>query len=128
MTTRLRAGDRVRVKYGPNYWDDDENMEAWDDGDDDAIDPDHFPGFNSEMEDMVGRTYTVMAIHEYHPWAKLEYDDGHGYITTFWFHYDWLGIEQHIELNEVDNASPYKSVIIKIKRMESKRKGAGYVF
>lgn len=116
MTTKVEVGDYVKVKYGPNYWDEEDNMEAWDDGDGDSMDPDDFPGFNSDMDAMIGNTYQIKEIHKYRNWVKLT--DEYGY--NYWFHTDWLIIETVITLNEIDNASPHRNVIIKIKKMEAK--------
>jgi hypothetical protein len=120
----INVGDIVKVFHSPEYWDTDDNQEAFDNLDDDAYDPDEFPGFNSDMYDMVGHEFEIIEKHQYQPWYKLKDQ----YRNSWWFHWDWLKLATTVQLSDEDMKSKYKSVIIKIKRMEQRRKGAGYAF
>lgn len=125
MTIKINVGDTVKCVNEPTYWDEDENHEYYYDDDEDAMEPDEHPGFNSDMYEMLGHEFVVKEIHKYKPWVKLEDKDGNDY---FWWHLDWVEYIETIELSEIDKASKYIKVITKIKKMDYKRKGAGYVF
>lgn len=120
----IKVGDTVRVWMDPPIWDEDDNAEAYDAGDEEAYDPDEFPGFNHDMYDMLGNEYTVEERHPLLPWCAIRDESG----SRWWFHSDWLKVVVNIQLRDEDMKSKYKAVIMKIKRMEQKRKGAGYAF
>ena len=124
MTINIRVSDIVTCRYEPDYWDMDDNDYHYDEGDDDCIPTGEHPGFTSEMADMIGDDYVVKAINKFHPWVELEDENG----DSYWWHTDWLVVTTTVQLSEFDMTSQHKNVIIKIKRMNARRKGAGYAF
>lgn len=124
MTIKIKVGDIVTCRYEPEYWDQDENDEWYEDGDSDCIPTGEHPGFTPSMEEMLGKDYIVKAIHPRQNWVTLENEYG----EPFYWHTDWLVVTTTIDLSEHDMSSQYKNVIIKIKRMQAKRKGAGYAY
>ena len=124
MTIKIKVGDIVTCKYEPEYWDVDDNDTEYDEGDSNCLPTGEHPGFTSDMQSMIGNDYVVKAVHPRQPWVTLEDEYG----EPFYWHTDWLVVTTTVELSEFDMTSQHKNVIIKIKRMNARRKGAGYVF
>lgn len=119
-------GDLVQCLYDPFYWDtidNENNPEGVDE--EDLLPENEHPGFNDEMNSMLGNWYEIKDEHPHKPWILLKDEDG----QLWWWHTDWLSKpKENIKLSQVDESSKYKHVILKIKKMQASRERKGYVF
>lgn len=122
-----KVGDFVKCIEEPAYWDSIDNDNNPDDLEEEyLIAEDDHPGFTSEMYDMLGYECEITRIHESKPWILLRDSNG----NNWWWHMDWISIpiQSKIIMTEADNNSKYKSVILKIKKMQDTRERKGYAF
>lgn len=122
-----KVGDFVKCIEEPAYWDEVDNDINPEDLDEDCLIAEGYhPGFTSEMYDMLNEEAEVVKIHDYKPWIMLKDSNG----GRWWWHMDWISrpIQSKIIMTEADNNSKYKSVILKIKKMQDTRERKGYAF
>lgn len=123
------VGDYVKCLYEPLYWDGYENDTNAEDLEEESLVPEgEHPGFNEYMYHMIHplTEYTVEQVHDFKPWVGLADSEG----RRWWWHIDWISkpLQSKIVMTEADNNSKYKSVILKIKKMQETRERKGYAF